>query len=145
MFSLGRLTFSSSRDFLERFDFQITHEVREFINIVTEAHRCGANGIMHEFYIAGDLAGYGNYAENHNAQVMEIVRKTGKIPEDNWFASIWELTQAYYPPEGSRPLPSNTFMFIVTYGTGITKYEFTGLDDAEYERYRKELWKRENR
>ena len=145
MFSLGRLDFSSTYGFLRRYDFQITHKVREFINIVSEAHKCCANGIMHEFYIAQDLTGYGEYQERHNSQLSEIIRKTGKIPEDNWFTSIWELTSAYYPPEGCVPLPPNVFMFIVTYGTGKTKYDFYVLDDAEYERYRKELKKHENR
>ena len=91
MFELGRIDFSNSDDFFRENDFHMTKEIRSFISIVCDAHRCCSSGVNEEYMRGIDLGGYADYMVGHNAAVARAVKETGKIPEDSYFESAWEL------------------------------------------------------
>ena len=145
MFELGRIDFSNSDDFFREHDFHMTKEIRSFIRIVCDAHRCCSSGVNEEYMRGIELDGYAAYTVEHNAAVAKAVKETGKIPEDSYFESAWELHHMYYPPEGNTHLPEHIFLKIVTYGRNETYFLFLTMAEEPYKRYREELDKRAHR
>lgn len=129
LFQAGAISFYSG--FLKNNGIQLDKSFRTIFEVVLAAHCSGSEGVMKEYYTGKGAMEWYKLLHGENNTSLQNRDYTLK------FSSVWEIPTAYFD-SGLESL----FVEICTF-RDRTEVEFRTMFSAEYDRYRKELSKKE--